>query len=122
MATIGTPGQQDTDGFTYTRKRQKQEMLSEGYGLYVPPYIGELFFYGKICHIQLFNVTLLIYIQNCFIQGSSQVRHISERGATQITMGSLVAQVDAGRKNHNKGTRSLSNQPGTQGSTVGNVS
>ena len=49
------------------------------------------------------------------------VRHMSGRGATQVTMDLLRAHVDPRKRYHNEGsTLSLSNQRGTQGSNVGN--
>lgn len=44
MVTAGTPELQRVQGSTAMRKRARQEILPERYGLYVPPNIGERFF------------------------------------------------------------------------------
>ena len=49
------------------------------------------------------------------------MRHFSSRSATQIGMGSLKAQMDPRRKNQDKETQPLSEQLGTQDSTVDNA-
>ena len=47
---------------------------------------------------------------------------MSGRSATQVTMNSLRAHMDARRRNHNEeSTQSLSDQPATQDSTIGNL-
>ena len=50
------------------------------------------------------------------------MRQMSERSTTQVIMDSLRAHVDVKKRNHNEGsTQSLSDQPATQGSSVGNL-